>query len=384
LLHDLTRQKEELDKANAAKTHFLAAASHDLRQPMQAIVLLVESLQERVADPDTRRIVKNIRSSVSSMAALLNGILDISKFDAGTVKPEPSHFALGGLLERLRNTHAEQALRGDLSLRIMRTRAVVQTDPVLLYRILANLATNALRYTDRGRVLVGCRRRKIGVEIQVWDSGPGIAEADLRHIFEEFHQLGNPHRDRDQGMGLGLAIVERTALLLSHPLHVRSRVGRGSMFSITVPWGDAQAIRAPERPHADLASLQGCTVLVVEDDREIRAAMLMLLENWGCEVLSASSAAEALALLDTTAKAPDVVLADYRLPGEDNGIRVIRAVRARHPAASGILISGDIAPAVLKEAEDSALKLLHKPIRPARLRALLGNVWRERSAAMVP
>ncbi|HUP29566.1 MAG TPA: hybrid sensor histidine kinase/response regulator [Usitatibacter sp.] len=380
LLQDLTRQKEDLDKAIAAKSHFLAAASHDLRQPMQAVVLLVESLQERVADPDTRRIVKSIRQSVASMATLLNGILDISKFDAGTVKPERGHFALNRVLERLRHTLADQAARGDLSFRVMRSSAIVETDPILLYRILANLAGNALRYTDRGRVVVGARRRRAGVEVQVWDTGPGIAQEDLGEIFREFHQLGNPQRDREQGLGLGLAIVERTATLLGHPLRVVSRVGHGSMFSITLPYGDAKSVRPPERAQADWASMEGCTVLVVDDDREIRAAMMMLLENWGCEVMCASSAAEALALLDNAPHPPDVVVADYRLPGEDNGIRVIRAVRARHPETSGVLISGDIAPTVLKEAEDSGYKLLHKPIRPARLRALLGNIWRERSA----
>jgi signal transduction histidine kinase/CheY-like chemotaxis protein len=379
LLHDLTRQKEELDRANAAKSHFLAAASHDLRQPMQAVVLLVESLQERVADPDTKRIVKSIRSSVTAMAALLNGILDISKFDAGTVKPERSHFRLDGVLERLRHAHAGQATRSGLALRVVPSSAVVHTDPILLYRILANLASNALRYTDRGGVVVGCRRRGERVEVQVWDSGPGIAQSDLADIYREFHQLGNPQRDRDQGMGLGLAIVERTARLLDHPLRVASRVGHGSMFSITIPLGDAGAVRAPERPQSDWASLVGCTVLVVEDDRDVRAAMTMLLEKWGCAVLCASTSAEAAAVLDGADTAPDVVLADYRLPGEDNGVRVIRAVRERHPGASGILISGDIAPAVLKEAESSGCKLLHKPIRPARMRALLGSIWRERN-----
>ncbi|MEP7068115.1 MAG: hybrid sensor histidine kinase/response regulator [Usitatibacter sp.] len=382
LLHDLTRQKEALDKANAAKTHFLAAASHDLRQPMQAVVLLVESLQERVADPDTRRIVKNIRSSVSAMAALLNGILDISKFEAGTVKPERSHFPVSNVLERLRSTHAEHALRRDLPFHVVRSDAVIETDPILLYRVLANLAGNALRYTERGRVLVGCRRRSDGLAIEVWDSGPGIAESDLRDIFQEFHQLGTPRADRDHGMGLGLAIVERTAHLLGHRLEVKSRVGRGSVFSILVPYGEAAKIRPPERQRgADWASLDGCTVLVVEDEREIRAAMTILLESWGCEVLSAESGAQALSLLDGSVAAPDMVLADYRLPGEDNGIHVIRAVRARHPGASGILISGDVAPAVLKEAEESGFRLLHKPIRPARLRSLLGNVWREHGAS---
>jgi signal transduction histidine kinase/ActR/RegA family two-component response regulator len=382
LLQELTRQKEELDKANAAKTHFLAAASHDLRQPMQALVLLVESLRERVTEPETRRIVKNIRSSVTEMAALLNGILDISRFDAGTVKPERAHFPVRNVLDRVRSTFAELAARHELALRVAPSSAVVESDPILLYRIVANIATNALRYTDRGTVLVGCRRREDGVEIQVWDTGPGIAAADIPEIFREFYQLGNPQRDREQGLGLGLAIVERTAKLLGHPLAVRSRVGRGSLFSVLVPYGDAREIHAHARLRAtDSASLEGCSVLVVEDEREIRAAMTILLEGWGCEVVAASSGPEAHALLDGITAAPDVILADYRLSGEDNGIRVIRGMRMRFPQAVGILISGDIAPHVLKEAELAGVRLLHKPLRPARLRSLLGNVWREHAGA---
>ncbi|HEX7559943.1 MAG TPA: hybrid sensor histidine kinase/response regulator [Usitatibacter sp.] len=382
LLQDITRQKEELDKANAAKTHFLAAASHDLRQPMQAVVLLVESLQERVTEPDTRRIVKSIRSSVTSMAALLNAILDVSRFEAGTVRPERSDFRVVNVLERLRSTYAQQAVDKGLDLRVVRSAAVVETDPILLFRILANITNNALRYTDRGKVLIGCRRRGAAIAIEVWDTGPGIPEDQLKDIFREFYQLENPHRDRELGIGLGLAIVERTARLLEHPIAVRSRVGRGSMFSILVRRGDPSRIDTADKSRRpDWAALHGCTVLVVEDDKEVRAAMGILLESWGCTVMSAASAAEILPLLRANAAVPDVVLADYRLPGEDNGIDVIRTVQALHSRADGILISGDIAPEVLRKAEDAGLKLLHKPLRPARLRALLGNVWRERSAA---
>jgi signal transduction histidine kinase len=383
LLQDLTRKKEALNKANDAKTHFLAAASHDLRQPMQAVVLLVESLQERITDPATRRIAANIRSSVASMAALLNAILDISKFDAGTVKPIRSHFRVANVLDRLRSSFAEQAAQRKLTLRVARSSAVIETDPILLYRILTNITTNALRYTDRGTVLIGCRRRRDGLAIEVWDTGPGIAEDDLEAIFREFHQIGNPSRDRDQGLGLGLAIVERTAQLLGHPLTVRSRVGHGSVFAVRVPYGDpAKVVEFDASRAPPWASLQGCTVLVVDDDREIRGAMQILLEGWGCKVLSAATGAEAREVLASCGAAPDVVLADYRLPGEENGIQVIRAVTAAHPKAAGILITGDIAPAIIKEAEHSGYLLLHKPLRPARLRSLLGNAWRERSAGM--
>ncbi|HUQ29048.1 MAG TPA: ATP-binding protein [Usitatibacter sp.] len=380
LLAELTRQKEELDRANRAKTHFLAAASHDLRQPMQAAVLLVESLRERVADPETRRIVKSIRSSVTSMAALLNAILDVSRFDAATVRPVRRHFRAGDLLERVRAAFAAQAQSKRLELRVVMSSAVIETDPELLFRILGNITENALRYTERGTVLVGCRRRVDGVAFEVRDTGPGIPETEIAHIFREFYQVEGPRRDGQEGLGLGLAIVERTAKLLGHPLDVRSRVGQGAMFSVLVPYGDEDQVQAAAAAEPDWPSLAGCNVLVVEDEREVRAAMSILLESWGCDTISASSGAEALGMLGQRDSPPDIVLADYQLPGEMDGIGVIGAVRKIHPGARGILMSGNLAAQVSRDAEGSGLRLLHKPVRPARLRSLLGSIWRERAA----
>ena len=382
LLHDLIEQKDELDQANRGKTHFLAAASHDLRQPMQAVVLLVESLQERVRGPEERRIAESIRASVVSMAALLNAILDVSRFDAGTVKPERANFPVGRVLDRLRTAFGAEAAERRLTLRVLPSSAIVESDPILLYRVLANIVTNALRYTPRGRVTIGCRRRPGAMEIQVWDTGIGIPEDHLKDVFREFYQVGNPQRDREQGLGLGLAIVERTARLLGHPINVRSRVGVGSMFSLAVPIGDASAVRRPTlEGQGGWVPLLGCKVLVVEDERDIRAAMTTLLEGWGCHVIAAASGAEAHELLAASADVPDVVFADYRLPGGEDGIALLEALVRAHPSTSAILISGDIEPELLKRASDAGLTLLHKPVRPARLRALLGSVWRDRANA---
>jgi signal transduction histidine kinase len=376
LLQELTRQKEELDRANVAKTRFLAAASHDLRQPMQAVVLLVESLQERVHEPGVRRIVDNIRSSVTGMSALLNEILDISRFDAGTVKPQRASFPISEVLDRLRGSFAQPATQKELALRIRGCDAIVESDPVLLYRILVNLVDNALRYTERGGVLLACRRRAGGLSIEVWDTGIGIPPTQLGAIFREFFQVDNPQRDRDKGLGLGLAIVERTAELLEHPIRVRSRLLRGSVFSLLVPYGDAARVRHVP-PAVDTPAFAGCNVLVVEDAREIRAAMTVLLEGWGCRVLAAGSGAEADALAHEDVEL-HAILADYRLPGGENGISLLRRLAWRHPHAAPVLISGDIDPALLREAEDARIPLLHKPVRPARLRAMLGSIWRER------
>ncbi len=382
LLADLTAQKEALAEANRAKTRFLAAASHDLRQPMQAIVLLVESLRERVQEPAPRRIVESINSSVVAMSALLNELLDISKFDAGTVKPRPSVFPVSTLLDRLRVSFGHTAAEKHLGLRIRPCHAVIDTDSVLLYRILVNLLNNALRYTRTGGVLVGCRRRKDGLAIEVWDTGIGIPEDQHDAIFREFHQLANPQRDREQGLGLGLAIVERTARVLGLPLGLRSRVGRGSVFSLVVPYGDPAKIRENEQTHLS-PGLDGLKLLVIEDERQIRAAMAVLLEGWHCEVIAATSGPEAdVALLARPLFAPDAILADYRLPGGESGVAVIQRLRQRFPNATGIVISGDIGPDLLRDAEGAGCQILHKPVRPARLRTLLGSIRRKQSAPM--
>jgi signal transduction histidine kinase len=373
LLQELTRQKEALDRANAAKTRFLAAASHDLRQPMQAVVLLVESLGERVHEPGVRRIVDNISSSVTAMSTLLNEILDISRFDAGAVKPQRTTVAIEEVLQRLRTSFAEPAARKGLVLRVRPCGAFVDTDPVLLYRLLCNLVHNAVRYTNRGGVLVGCRPRMDGVSIEVWDSGVGIGPTQIHEIFREFYQVDNPQRDRDQGLGLGLAIVERTARVLEHPISVRSRLGRGSVFSVLVRYGDAARAQPPAPARAALP-LHGCTVLVIEDSREIREAMAALLDGWGCLVIAAVDGAEA------EARARDrelhAIVADYNLPGGENGIAVLQRLARRHPQAQRVLISGDIDPGVLRAAGEAGIPLLHKPLRPARLRAMLGAAWR--------
>ncbi|HUI99765.1 MAG TPA: hybrid sensor histidine kinase/response regulator [Usitatibacter sp.] len=373
---ELARQKEELDRANAAKTRFLAAASHDLRQPMQAIGLLVEALQERATEPAMRRIVESIRSSVGAMTSLLNEILDISRLDAGTVEPRRASFPIDRVLDRLRGPYSYAATQKYLEFRIRGSAAIVYTDEVLLYRILANLLNNALRYTREGGVLVGCRRRAAGIQIEVWDTGIGIPGDKLEEVFQEFRQLGNPQRDRDQGLGLGLAIVERTARVLGLRVNVRSRLGRGSVFSIVVPEGDAGLAPALELRVAE--PLDGCAVLVVDDDREIRSAMKVLLEGWKCRVECAASAAEVEEALVRLALAPDVVIADYRLPDNRTGLEVIARLREAHPAADAIVATGDVSPEALRAAQAAGYPVLHKPLRPARLRSLLGAAMRKR------
>jgi len=215
------------------------------------------------------------------------------------------------------------------------------------------------------------------VAIEVRDSGPGIPEAQQREVFHEFVQLGNPQRDREQGLGLGLPIVERTARLLAHELELRSEGGRGCVFAVTVGRGDPKRVRHAHEQEG--APLNGCTVLLVEDDREVRAAMVLLLEGWGCAVHAAGSGAEARDQLARLGEGPAIAIADYRLPGDEDGVEVLDSIRRRFPETGAFLVSGDIAPEVLRRAEDAGYTLLHKPVRPARLRALMGHLWRWRT-----
>ena len=371
LLHNAERQKDQLDRANAAKSRFLAAASHDLRQPMQALVLMMEALKEREADPANRHITENMHATVESMSTLLNEILDLSRLDAGTVAPRTSTFRVSSVLDRLRAAYTFPATRKALALRVRQSDAVVTTDPVLLYRILVNLTENALRYTRRGGVLIGCRRREDGLWIEVWDTGVGIPASQFDAIFQEFHQLGNPQRDREQGFGLGLAIVDRTARLLGLRLRVASRVDRGSVFRLCVPCGDPAQVR-PVEAARPAEALEGCRVVVVEDDARIRAAMVLLLEGWGCEVRAAADGRDLDGVLASMQQPPEALIVDFRLPGDEDGVALLRRIRERYPDAFGILVSGDVGPDVLRAAREANLELLHKPLRPARLRALLG------------
>ncbi len=367
---DRTRQ---LELANRAKSRFLAAASHDLRQPMHALGLFVGQLNDMIQYPEARKIVDQVRASVEAMEQLLNALLDISKLDAGVLSPQIDDFPLATLLQRMENNFAAEAKAKGLRLRVLPCRLAVRSDPLLLERIVMNLVSNAVRYTERGGIIVGCRRRGKRVRIDVWDTGVGIPDDKQREIFQEFIQLGNPERDRSRGLGLGLAIVERLARLLNHRIDLASTPGRGSRFSIELPAGDVQQTSQVRRAPAPVTnSLSGLFVVVVDDEALVRAGMEGVLHGWGCHVVNAGSGDEALALLGEHERTPDVIISDYRLRENETGIEVINRLRTHYATAiPAALISGDTAPERLREAKDSGYPLLHKPVSPAKLRALL-------------
>ncbi|HMN20382.1 MAG TPA: ATP-binding protein [Ottowia sp.] len=364
----LRARREEAEQASQAKTRFLALASHDLRQPLHTISLLVGVLRRQAVAPEVRPLVEHIQASVSAMEALFIGLLDISRLDAGMFRPVLGDHALADLLRRVAASHGPEATRKQLRLRVATTRCAVRTDAVLLERVLGNLVSNAIRYTERGKILVGCRRRPGGVELQVWDTGAGIEPAQIPRLFEEFFQLDNPGRDRNKGLGLGLAIVKRTLKLLEHPYALRSAPGRGTCFSILLPAAEAPPV-ATAQPQAPAGGhIAGAFIVVIDDEADTRRAMLALCRSWGAHVLIAASAAQCLAQLGEHLRDPDLILCDYRLRERQDGLAAVRQIRARiGQAVPAIIITGDIGALELRRVADAGLPLLHKPVGADRL-----------------
>lgn len=391
LIHELRNQtlaaeqaREAAEEANVAKSRFLAAAGHDLRQPLHALGFFVDALQEQSLPADGRAVVGNIRRSVDAMEDLFNSLLDVSRLDAGIVRPRIATIPLAPLMERVRLEYEAAASQKDLSLSVLRNTLFVRSDPVLLERIMRNLVANAVRYTDRGRIILGARRSADSVRIEVWDSGRGIPKDKHREIFQEFRQLENPQRDRRKGLGLGLAIVERLVKLLDHALELRSQPGKGSMFAVSVPRGRREEFVPGEADGQIVVDrdVANSLILVVDDEPDVRDSMLALLGKWRCEVVAAESCDQMLEKLVSVQRMPDLIVSDYRLQGEENGIEVIARLREEFNAqVPALLITGDTGMEQLREAEESGLHVLHKPLNPSRLRALIANLRRERMRA---
>jgi signal transduction histidine kinase/ActR/RegA family two-component response regulator len=369
----------ELALANSAKSRFLAAASHDLRQPMHALGLFVAQLLAKPQTVEQRRLVDRIHASSQAMNALLDSLLDISRLDAGAVTPQAIDFPLDRLFARMRAEFEPLAQEKGLELRIASTSVWLRSDPVLLGRIVQNLISNAVRYTPRGGVLVGCRRRGAAVRIDVIDSGPGIPEEEREHVFREFYQLANPEHDRSKGLGLGLAIVERLARLLDHRVEIASRAGRGSRFCLTVTRGAPCSTAAPPEG-IETGIPRGTLVSLIDDDALAREAMRGLMSSWGCEVVAAASAAEAALKLAAYRRMPDLIVSDFRLAGGGTGLQAIAQLRSAFGAQiPACLVTGDTSTDVLREIECAGLHALTKPVAPLRLRALVSQMLKARS-----
>ena len=373
-LESQRRAKRLAEEANLTKTRFVASASHDLLQPLHAARLFASALEERLAEPQLRELAGRIDTSMRAAEEVLDDMLDIARIESGAMHTEPVDFAVSDLLGELQVQFAPVAERNGLDLRVARPKCFVHSDRVLLRRVLQNLISNALRYTEQGGVLVGCRRRKGFAEIQVWDTGPGISEANQRAIFDEFRRLDRSSTWEEHGLGLGLSICDRIARLLDLRLDLRSRTGQGSVFSVRVPLARAKPKPAAEtvsRPARPPSNLAGLTVLCIDNEPQILDGMVALMSRWGVEVLTARRANEALEL--AAQHDPDVIFADYRLDkGEPDGLQLLEALRdaAGHPFP-GALVTADYAVELAEKTRLLGYSLLRKPVKPAALRALL-------------
>jgi signal transduction histidine kinase len=384
LEHKVEERTRQLELANLAKSRFLAAASHDLRQPLHALGLFVAQLHGQMRANERRQIVARIDAALSAMNELFNALLDISKLDAGVLTPSITEFPVAKLLHRIDTTFTGAAREKGLSLRVITSSAWVRSDFILLERIVFNLVSNAVRYTSSGRVVVGCRKRGVNLRVEVWDTGPGVPQDQQQHIFGEFYRLGTPGGDGRSGLGLGLAIVDRLCRLLDHAMSLTSTVGKGSCFSVAVPRVAArpEIAESPSLAHPLMDASDGQLVVAIDDDPLVLEGMGGLFRSWGYHLLVAGTDSEALAGVVDRDRPPDLIVCDYHLSGGKTGIEVIEGLRRTLSAEiPAFLVSGDTSPELLRQARASGYHLLHKPVDPMTLRAMVSYVLREQQVA---
>ena len=365
---DLRMAKAEAERANLAKSKFLAAASHDLRQPIHALVLLLDVLKRHANTPPVAKAVDAMESALDGLNRLLSSILDVSRIDAGVVVPLMQSVDVGGLVQRICAEYALLCRQKSLRLRCRcKPSLLVRTDAVQIERILRNLIENAIRYTDRGGLLVATRRRGDRLRIDIVDSGIGIPTDKLEHIFEEFYQVGNPSRNYQEGLGLGLAIVRRLATLIGADVQVRSREGRGTCFTVTAPI-DGASIDEMSTPSATAAVVTGRRIMVIEDNPKIRIGLELLLESWRCDVLGAKSGEEALVIGEKEGWRFDAIIADHRLgPGLSGTATAVEIGKRSGRSIPTLIVTGDTAPERISEIHSSGFEVMHKPVMPNEL-----------------
>ena len=376
----LLAAKADAELANIGKTRFLAAASHDLHQPLNAARLFLGALADEVPSERGRELLERVDSALDTFDDLLGVLLDISKLDAGAWPVNRTGVAIGPLLARLIEEYRPQAAAVGLELRLVPCSAVIHTDRQLFERVLRNLLSNAIRYTAGGRILVGCRRRAGQLRVEVHDTGIGIPEGRRSQIFEEFRRLGNAPRNDGKGLGLGLAIVDRVARLLDLAIEVRSEIGVGSCFAVGVPYGILPACAAPAEPPPEIAAadaVAGRRILVIENDPDGLDGMRALLESWGCTLLKSASRQEAERVV-ATGGVPDLVIADYHLDDGATGTDAIAALRGQlGPRVPGLIISSDRSAELRGRMKAQGQAFLPKPTSPARLRAMMSYLMRQ-------
>lgn len=383
LVRQLTREKERAESATAAKSRFLAAASHDLRQPSHALGLFLDALGAQQLTSPARDLLANARESAQSMDSLLEAHLDLSRLNAGVLIPARTSVSLKVVFDTLALEFSREASAKEIELRVRTRDLWVDSDATMLTRILRNVLSNAIKHTQEGRVLLALRERGEQVRVEIYDTGVGIGREDLAQVFEEFYQVENPQRDSQAGLGLGLSIVRQLCLLLGHEMQLESESGRGTIFRLLLPKIEPQltddTVSAPF-----IEDLAGARILVIDDEASVREAMSATLENWSCEVLLAESREDALRQLRGEEQSLDLVIADYRLREKETGSQAIEAVRSLlQEQVPAIIVTGDTAPDRLREAKESGHHLLHKPVSAVKLRSLASYLIRRGDAGSV-
>ena len=377
---ELKQARETAEQANRAKTRFLAAASHDLRQPLHAMELFVAALEATVDDEEVYCIIGDLREALNAAGRLLNALLDVSELESGKFEGHLLDFPVQQLLDRMTRVYGPQARERGLELTVVPSSQVIHSDPNLLERILGNLLSNAVRYTPSGRILLGCRRRRGKLRIEVWDTGLGIPEGERQKIFEEFHQLDNQARERRRGVGLGLSIVRRLANTLGHEIFLHSVRGQGSVFAVELDLtGKSVALLGPHGGRQGEPRMQADTsVLVIDDAQQVRKGMVRALESWGFSVQSANDYDEAVEIVAADPDAIDLVIADYRLPKACNGVRAASRLRVLCGRMVPVLIvTADQGQEEMQEIADQGFPTLQKPVNPESLRAAIANLLKD-------
>jgi signal transduction histidine kinase/CheY-like chemotaxis protein len=365
-LHETELARHEAETANIAKSKFLAAVGHDLRQPIHAQGLFLAALSLTELNAGQQELLANTNAAAKSSVDILNALLDFSRIEAGVIKPELQSFRLQSLLNKIENEFGSLADEKGIVYRSRDTTLIVNSDPVLVELILRNLISNSIRYTAHGGILVTCRKRGGNVVIEVWDTGIGIAETQQQEVFREFLQLSNPERDRKNGLGLGLAIVQGLARTLQLDISLVSKLGRGSVFRLSLPVATQFIPETNSRFEHDMRQKINKRVLVIDDDEIVRVSMGMLLRKWGCECDIAESIEVALNLAHL--QPPEIIISDYRLREHRTGLEAIGALRSLLGSnLPAILITGDTAPDRLKESLASGIPILHKPVSAEQL-----------------
>ncbi|WP_339864438.1 ATP-binding response regulator [Paremcibacter congregatus] len=375
LIGKLRQEKDKAISARDAKSSFLAAASHDLRQPLHAMGFFIETLKKEITDEDQSLLLQKVERTSDNLRAQLNDLLDISKIDAGILTPHPTPLSVETIFSALKSEFTPLAQEKNIDLHIVARDLIINSDAHMIERILNNLVSNALRYTKPGgRILVGCRRRGKNIRFEVHDTGIGIPGHLIGHIFAEYYQIANPERDRNKGLGLGLSIVKGMCDLLDHPIEVRSEINKGTSFYVSTP----RSHKRPSIPdslsqHFNL-KLETGNIILIDDERDALDAMSTLLENWGHTVVPFEAETEALQYLSHHDFCPDMIITDFRLREMRTGAEAISAINKKlKKSVPAVIITGDTAKDRMLQARKSGHVLLHKPILPAKLRTVINN-----------